>query len=377
MTVEGSSSTMAVDWRESDGAKRRVISLLQQSGALLEEQVAALCEQFVNDNRKKEVLVSTESITYGDDTTESPLRQIDQRLNLYKEFILDERTGVQWQTSIPIEVKYRADVEVVGVNYPPKSYRPRIPITSSFQGSRLSQRLRLSLFDDLPLVQPVFLKIEQGTPREVHKENLVHNAAGALYDFVRFDLKENENSKDEQKIISDLRLLTRFDSYLRKRRYAWWSVLYKWMAENLTDTLAREFNRRLGQGRVYYGVEAQVPTLCVNGPIWHYKPPDFTISDTLLTRVRVPQWPGALRRSLIGYTTEAPLLLTNTQGLRTLLDMCLAWFYRVESALKRANTATLLRWPIESTFYKAVVTKYSSEYPGSEVRSDIDVFDWL
>jgi hypothetical protein len=97
-------------WSSSAGARDHVLRLLRDSGALLQEQVAEVCQQFVNDvNKKKGVRVSTDSITYGNDTEESPLRQIDQRVQLYKEFILDERTGVQWILSVPIEVKYRKE----------------------------------------------------------------------------------------------------------------------------------------------------------------------------------------------------------------------------------------------------------------------------
>jgi hypothetical protein len=129
-------------WSSNAGVRQHVATLLRDSGALLEAEAAEVCQKFVSDvDKKKGVRVSTDSITYGDDTEQSPLRQIDQRVHFYKEFILDRRTGVQWILSVPIEVKYRKDVDVFGVNYPPGSYRPQMPMVGFFHGSQLSLAL--------------------------------------------------------------------------------------------------------------------------------------------------------------------------------------------------------------------------------------------
>jgi hypothetical protein len=367
-------------WSGVTGAHNHVIRLLQDSGALLETQAAEACSRFVRaTHQKKGISVSTESVTYGRDTEESPLRQIDQRVQMYKEFILDERTGVQSILSIPVEVKYRKDVEVFGINYPQKSYRPRMPTTGFFHGSQLSKTLLWTLLDEIVLAQPIFLDITNGTiPRKVHEDNVAYNAAGALYDFIRFELqREEEVTSYEGKIISDMRLLQRFEKYLGKKHYAWWSVIYAWIKENLTNVLAEEFNRRVGGGRVYYGLNVHVPVLIVNGPVWRYKPPAIEPCGALLTRVRVPRWPGTLRQFLIRYTAEAPLVITNTDGLPRVLRLCMKWFRDTENTMKQADKQMLARWPIEAAFYRAVLAKHSQNEPGDRLQSDLDVFDWL
>ena len=85
----------------------------------------------------------------------------------------------------------------------------------------------------------------------------------------------------------------------------------------------------------------------------------------LLTRVRVPNWPGGLRASLIRYTVEAPLLVTNAGGLRSLLDSSLEWFLGVEKALRVSDETLRSRWLIEAAFFKALVKRELAEHPGA------------
>src|SRR5258708_663382 len=141
LPVSKSSDPQKNNWSAIKGAVERVAEILKDSGALLETEVSKVCHQFANHHHKKQgVRVSTESITYGQDTEESPLRQIDQSLSLYKEFVLDELTGVQLHIHLPIEAKHRKDVEGFAIEYPPNSYRPRIPLVGFLHGSQLSAR---------------------------------------------------------------------------------------------------------------------------------------------------------------------------------------------------------------------------------------------
>lgn len=347
----------------------------------MEADAAEACRRFVNDAHKKRgTRVSSESVAYGNDTEESPLRQIDQRVQFHKEFALDERTGVQWILSVPIEVKYRKDVESFGIDYPPNSFLPRMPFAGDFHGSQLSRGLPLMRLDKVPLVHPVFLEITDGkTPKKVHEENLVYNAASALYDFIKFDLKEDDNGDEDhdQQIIGEMRLTDRFEKYLSEKRYAWWAVIHEWAQENLTSAITKEFNKRRGSGRVYYGLRAHVPVLCLNGSLWHYEQPAIEPCPAFLTRVRVPGWPGSLRRSLMRHTVEPPVVITNTEGLDKVLRLSLKWFGEVEAAMKLSPAPTLERWPIEAAFHRAALSKYSQDYPGTRLRSDLDIFDSL
>lgn len=370
------------NWSANKEATKRVSQLLQDSGALLETEMSEVCQQFVNVSHKKQgVRVSTDSITYGKDTEESPLRQIDQSLSLYKEFILDELTGVQLQVHLPIEAKYRKDLEGFGIEYPANSYRPRVPLVGFLRGSQLSERVHsLMPLANLMLSHVVFLEIRGASqPQKIHSENLVYNASAALYDFIKFDLggEEEQGESYEGKVIQDMRLVDRFEQYLKEKHHAWFSVIRSWMLENLTDTLVEEYNRRLGKGRVYYSMTGHIPIVCLNGPLWSFRAGKFQPHEALLTRVRVPNWPGRLRRELIRYTAEAPLVVTNVGGLTRILKESLEWFLRLEASLKSSNGQIKKRWHLESAFYREALKENLRKYPHNELRSDLDFFYWL
>ena len=225
----------------------------------------------------------------------------------------------------------------------------------------------------------VFLEIQGGSqPQKIHAENLVYNAGAALYDFIKFDLEgELEEESYEGKIIQHMRLVERFEQYLKKNHYAWFSAMQRWMRENLTDTSVEEYNRRLGEGRMYYRIIGHIPIVCLNGPLWSFRAGKFKPLESLLTRVRIPNWPGRLRRELIRYTAEAPLVVTNLSGLPRILRESLEWFLSLEAGLKSSNSKIKKRWHLESAFYREALRENLRKYPESGLRSDLDVFNWL
>src|SRR6266513_564123 len=348
-------------WNENKGASEHVLRLIEESGALLEPRVSSKCQEFVNAlHNKQGIRVRSDSVTYGSDTEVNPLREIDQCVSLYKEFVLDERTGIAFHLQIPVEVKNRRDVEVFGIEYPPRSYRPRMPITAFMQGSSLSSTLESALqFEGLPLLAPVFLEIQDGTtPKSVRDENLSYKAAGAAYDFIKFELGTSADegtdgpSLEGAQIIRKMRLVERFERYLTEKHYVWWSVIYDWMRSNLSDALATEFNRRLDRGRVPYSIDAYFPILCVNGRLWEHSAEKVVECNALLTRIRVKGWPGNLRQQLLHYTTEVPLVITNPDGLADLLRDASRWFLKVEKSIKSSDKRTKQRWHMEAAFYQ-------------------------
>jgi hypothetical protein len=367
-------------WKDNEGARERVAQLLEDSGALAESRVSAVCHQFVSKtNNKRGVHVESDSLTYGLDSELSPLRQIDQRTNLYKEFSLDDRGGVILNLQIAIEVKHRKDLQVFGIEYPKHSYRPRMPMVGFLHGAEIFREIVTNApFMSTPLLQPVLLEIQGGTtPRKVYEENLIYNAAGSIYDFVRFDLTGDPGDSDElpygAEIIESMKLMEKFDKYLKETRYAWWSIIRDWMSENFTGEIIEEYNRLLGAHRLYQGIYLYCPVLCIDVPMWRYEGQTFHQLDSMLTRTRVNHWPGSFRQKLAGYTTEAPLLVTNVSGLSSVLSEASRWFYRVENLIKRSGKDAKARWFIESNFYQMAVRKGFSDEPQSWVRSDVDI----
>jgi hypothetical protein len=141
--------------------------------------------------------------------------------------------------------------------------------------------------------------------------------------------------------------------------------------------LVDEFNRRLGKGRVHYDIRGDIPIVCMNGGLWSLDAGKFRAQDALLARVRIPGWPGRLRRELIRYTPEAPLVVTNKKCLKRILNGGLEWFPSLEANLKSADDEPKKRWHLESAFYREALRENLGKYPEGELRSDLDVFDWL
>jgi len=240
----------------------------------------------------------------------------------------------------------------------------------------------VNLLPDIELSQPVFVEVEKGTtPKRVFGENLVFNSAAALYDYIHFDCERHHGAPMGHSVIQKAKLLERFEKYLAEKHYYWPQVIRDWMDRNLTQTLVTEFNRDCLPRRCFFGVNVYVPVLFINGPIHSLvesakKSTQFERRDLIVTRVRVPGWPAKLRRDLLGYTAEAPLLITNEDGISQLLIACNDGFLALEKILKRARSTFAERWPIEAAFYQMALERLLTE-DDSSVRSDLDFFQWL
>jgi hypothetical protein len=374
------------NWIHNEGARKRVSELLEESGALLEARVSAVCDAFAASFSRKRVHVSAAPLAYGSNTTDSPLRQIDQCVTLYHEFLLSKHGGVILKLTIPIEVKFRKGLEVIGVSLPEDYYRPRVPTIGFVQGTHLENRLRLdALLSDAALTNPVFLEFDGHTPKKVFGEKILFNVGASLYDFINF-----ENMSDAANELKDgitvTRLMKEFRRYVQKKRYAWWDTIHSWMDENISAAAIQEFNAEHFRGvstHLFEGIDFYLPVFCTNGQLKEYETSGSTASfanrESLLARIRVPGWPGALRTELINYTAEAPLLVTNVANLRAVLDKCYVWFRGVEQSIKSTDSGLIERCYIEHAFYKAAVKFFLKEESvrNLAVRSDLDIFQWF
>jgi hypothetical protein len=306
-------------------------------------------------------------------------------VHFYKEFQLDEQTGIVLNVSVPIEAKWRKDIEAFGIRLPPESYMPRVPVASALYGSSLGYAVLLpeQPFHDAPLTRLVFLEIEEGkTPKKIHKENLIFNVSSKLFDFSKFDFTCHDSQIGRDFVVRH-KLLNRFDYYLREKNYAWWSELRGWMDENLTEATCNTFNKNYFVGRrVFFTVRAHLPILCVNMPLHEVVESKdnlliFKNCDWMVSRVRVPSWPGPLRTRLIRYTVEPPLVITNLAGLPLFLQKVFSWFLEIEQSLRRTKPQVKKRWPLEASFFQAAVNKYMQDQEEGEIRSDLDAFDLI
>jgi len=201
---------MRSPWTTNSTATDRVKVLLEQAGIPLELQVAEVCRHFCTSHAGAEnVHLSSEKMIYSPTDTSSEHREVDQIVQIYEEIKVEGPTGLQFIVHIPIECKYRKDLEAFAFAAKNEKLHKRFPIHGDHRGSRYFRSL-LKSFTPFEAIEPSYivgLKIEEGsTPQKVHDENLVYNAAGSLYDFIYFDLTMDTGDISEQasKIIDEL-----------------------------------------------------------------------------------------------------------------------------------------------------------------------------
>ena len=77
------------DWLQTPDAVEHVKRLLESSGAPLELYCEEICAAFAKDQDGTDgIHVRSERIVYGQQTPESPFREVDQCVTLYQEIEL-------------------------------------------------------------------------------------------------------------------------------------------------------------------------------------------------------------------------------------------------------------------------------------------------
>jgi len=358
------------NWRSNNGASKRVAELLQQAGVPLELQVAEISKLFCNNNAESTInVIKNDKVIYSPSGSQEEYREIDQRVQIYDEFEANEFTGVQLLMNMLIESKYRIDVEYFSFPSMTQSSRVRFPISSTFAGSNYLQTLNDTFdeFKDFPLTSYASVEIKDGkNPNKVYKENLLYKAAGALYDFISFDISQTFSDNDliAFKLIDKLGLFTDFKDYIKRTRYAWWATLRNWL-NKIDDEKHKQFNQQYFEGsRLYYMVSCHLPIVCVNGQIHKVKwtlnkgITDFTDASFFLSSIRKHAWPGQARYLLLQKEPEVPFIVTNPLNLISVLEIGLIWYKKIRKALKEADAKLINRWPLESALYKRIVQHY-------------------
>jgi len=312
----------------------------------------------------------------ADLTTE--YREIDQVVQLYEEFDVDERTGIQLVFNIPVECKYRSDVEYFA--FPLPMLRPHtFPVTSDLAGSDYFRSLAGTdrILQSIPLADLSLVQIEGGrTPKMIHKENVIYNAASALYDFVLFNLRRYGTPMSDDPLLQEL--FESFQGYLNRHHYAWWMVLGEWMRENVSCR-AEDFNERyFGGHRLHHVVVIHLPIVCVSGDLFQVHGGElseiagFAKINACVTRIRKHGWPGDARFTLLARGAEVPVVVTNPAGLTGVLNIAITWFSNVRAMLKRANPS-VKAWAVEAMFFQKVVHHFAAAEPDEGYRSDLDI----
>jgi hypothetical protein len=356
--------------------------LLNHAGLPHELRVASLCRDFAASfSANRQPHATTQKIVYAP-ALASEYREVDQVIQLYEEFAVDELTGIQLIFSIPLECKHRLDVEYFA--FPLDMLRPHtFPVTGDLAGSDYFRSLEgtYQVLQEIPLADLALVQIEDGrTPRAIHKENVIYNAASALYDFVLFQIGLSGGGVLDDVLLQEL--FESFQAYLNQRHYAWWSVIQRWMKENVSAR-GEDFNTRYSGGhRVHHAVQIYLPVVCVSGDLFHVRLDEssevagFERAQACVARIRKHGWPGAARFTLMTRDPEVPVVVTNVMGLPKVLDVAVKWFRNVRSMLMRAGPH-VKACALESMFFQKVVLHYADTDPDGGYRSDLDITQWL
>lgn len=371
---------MSSEWLKNEGSKHHMRSLLTKAGLPLEVQVAKLCKDFASRHTKKQgIRISSERLVYGGPEEET-LREVDQYVNLHKEFDTKGPFNVQQMLEIPIECKHRDGMAVFGFPYEEPSRRlVSYPMFSDLSPSYLLRRaatVTLPLFEKQPLCTIGLVEVSDDgrVPRKVHEENLVYKTGAALYDFVKISAALRDPDVDEPILTM---LLRRFYQHLRETNYTWW-VVYDWI-DTLGDTPFRSYNeKKFPHRNMFLPVGIVVPVICLDAPLYlvDMSPSgeieDFRPTDVLFTGIRVKNWPGIFRHRLARSAPEALVTVVSTSGLPKLLSSTIDMFLNVQSVFANAPLTVLDHAPLEAKLIRAVWHSADHEESPRYYRSDLD-----
>lgn len=379
---------MGSEWINNLEARRRVTDILRQAGIPLELRVASECQKFCHENDgPKAPSLRSNKVIYAPLDDSDTYREVDQVVHIHEEFPIGAHTGIQLIGSVPIECKHRHDVEYFAFPVEDIAAYEGFPVWSRLAGSQLFRSLRKTYSGLQKFVPSVasMVEIRDGqTPSSLFKENLLHNSIASLYDFVLAEigptplLGDTFDKEDWEKTDS----FTKFQRYLKKNRYAWWAVLRDQIsAIPLND--CRQFNKAVCKERIFFGMQFELPIICVDGPIYlvssnqSFEIKDYSEVDSCLLSIRKQKWPGNARFALLRRTAEVPAVLTNPKGLRSALEVAFAWHREIHNALVNADPILVERWPLETALYSRVLEHYEAREPLLSYRSDINIEESL
>ncbi len=364
------------------GAEERIRGLLERAGIPLEIKVRSICNKFCQSKSKLDPInVSTEKVVYAPSSSEEKYREIDQRVQIYDEFKVGELGGIQLMVNLPVECKYRVDIEAFGFATPSSSGNicEKLVISGSPAGSTYFSCLHnsYSCLSELHPFDIVLAKIKGGiTPESIHGEKLIYNAAGSLYDFILFDLEDFRENVGNNPTVDEL--FEKFQNYLREHQYYWRHVLRRWIVEEISSEQYERFNQKyFGDSHLYHTIIAYLPIVCINGPLYHVvldselNVEGFKEVSFLATSIRKQGWPGLIAIELLCKDPVVPVVVTNPSGLNNILEIGFEWYQMIKNLLQVIPRTIVRRWPLESAFFRKVYNLYAGK-ESSRYRSDLD-----
>ena len=368
-------------WLSSDGARDRVTALLEQAGIPLELQVASVCKAFVETTQNDGFRATSERLVYAPLDEPDIYRELDNKASLYQEFEVGDTLNVQLTLDVDIECKHRAGVQYFAFPTSETAVVSGLPLWSNMVGSGLFASLRNSYsqaFSTLLHSTITGITFKNSAPTSIHEEQLIHNTASAIYDFILSDYGSTRLGDQVYTQPMIILLMREFYDYISENNYYWASVIRTWL-DGIPQELCREFNESNAYRAMYNRVSLHVPVICVDGEIhavnWNsaFGIEGFRTVDACVVSVRKRAWPGAAQFSLLNPTAEVPAILTNPDGLLGVLGAGRRWFESVRRILTDAEPRLLERWALESHVYAAVVGTWINDNETPAYRSDLDM----
>ncbi|HEU4326238.1 MAG TPA: hypothetical protein VFS21_24070 [Roseiflexaceae bacterium] len=383
---------MSSEWMLNSETVGRVKELLKHAGSLLEIQAREICANFINDisstvgfsfrSENAILRLSSKQLVYTPSDAVDEYREVDRLVSI-SENIKIGIINLSVQTSVPIECKYRRDLEIFAFPSLEDPVNERFPIASELRKSRL--------FNSIPKANDVFLsfspsllslvEIKDGkTPVKIHEEALIYKAAGALYDFIHNDigLFVNSGIENYDELIQGSGIHNMLKNDVDKGLLYWRKGLGEWI-DKLPDEVIIDFISRImseRRGGIFLNIQSYMPVVCVNSPI--YK---VTIDDSLniekfdktgycVVVVRKMGWPGSIINALSKRSPELPVIVTNPDNLRPILEFSRVWFENIRNFMFGLSEYLLVKRALEVIVYNYLQRHSIYDENSVKYRSD-------
>jgi len=228
----------------------------------------------------------------------------------------------------------------------------------------------LDTLSDIYVARLALLEIKSGeTPNRVFDENLIYNAAGALYDFISFDLLDRKFSEYELgyqtrafETLVKTDLLGKLEEFVRA--HFPFRVDAGLLREELQSEIAAaysEFNANVlgNKEELIESVQVHFPIVCVNGSIYLTKLNEeidgFEEIPYCITSIRKAGWPGDLEGNLVRRKPEVPVIVTNPQNLEEVLHRVQNCVENYATSIEALPAASIDKWILETSLYRKAV----------------------
>jgi len=337
-----------MSWLDSLDAKRYVADILVKSGVPLQLKVASICREFARSCDDVETIANIGRLVYSPGDDSSKYREIDHAMRFSKMITIGRSPLELLSVDVLIECKSREDVSYFVFKDDIEKFGEAAPVASVLGDAPLVGKLRARSGMVDVHAEVVTVKIEGGkTPKALDKENLIYNAAGALYDFILDDIDVRSLELQKDALIRALRE-TSLDQTLKKgiRRAA---KERKEPESILTEHQVDAFFNMAEDFDYDWHIKGYLPIVCVDGGVYEaggVGSTEFLPLESCYCVVRKQGWPGNAWRYLANVRPEATVILTNPDGLPSVLAMAQRWFDGLISNASKAGHEIIERAPI-------------------------------